>query len=97
MGGGAGATQGVLGNTGSSSDGERRGMADGGARVPEVLPTAELEGCIARVGPEHLEPTEGASVSEDIEESQEFAVDATRGAHHAGQKGIGNTRPRGVK
>ena len=27
------ATQGVLGNTGTSSDGERRGVADGGLRV----------------------------------------------------------------
>ena len=72
-------------------------MADGGARVPEVQPAAELEGVVASVGHEHLEQTESASVSEDIEESQEFAVDATRGAHHAGQKGIGNTRPRGVK
>ena len=57
----AGATQGVLGNTGTSSNGEHRGVADGGARVPEVLPAAKLEGFIARVGPEQLEPTEGAS------------------------------------
>ena len=97
VGAGVGATQGVLGNTGTSSDGERRGVADGGAHVPEVLPAAELEIFVARVGSEHLEPTEGASVSEYVEESQVFAVDATRGAHHAGQKGIGNTRPRGVK
>ena len=54
VGAGTGATQGVLGNTGSSSDDEHRGMADGSARVPEVLPTPELEGFIARVGPEHL-------------------------------------------
>ena len=50
LGAGAGATQGVLGNTGTSSDGERRRVADGGARVPEVLPAAELEGFVARVG-----------------------------------------------
>ena len=43
MGAGAGATQGVLGSTGTSSDGERRGVADGGARVPEVLPAANLK------------------------------------------------------
>ena len=69
VGGGAGATQGVLGNAGTSSDGKGRGVAGGGARVPQVLPAAELEGFVARVGPEHLEPTEGASVSEDVEES----------------------------
>ena len=56
--------------------------------MPEVLPAAEVEGFVARVGPEHLEPTEGASVSEDIEESQELAVNATRGAHHAGRRSL---------
>ena len=69
MGAGAGVTQGVHFNTGTSSDGECRGVADRGACVPEVLPSTEIEGFIARVGPEHLEPTEGASVSEDVEES----------------------------
>ena len=69
VGASAGATQGVHCNTGTSSDRERCCVADGSARVPEVLPVAELEGCIVRVGPEHLEPTEGASVSEDVEES----------------------------
>ena len=28
-------------------DGERRGVADGGARVPEILTAAELEGFVA--------------------------------------------------
>ena len=37
VGAGAGATQGVLGNTGTSSAVERRGVADDDARVPVVL------------------------------------------------------------
>ena len=40
---GAGATQGVL-DARPSGDRERRGVADGGARVPEVLTVSELEG-----------------------------------------------------
>ena len=46
---GAGATQGVLGHARPSSNRERRGVADGGARVPEVLTAAELEGFVAGV------------------------------------------------
>ena len=34
-----------------------------------------------------LEPTEGASVGEDVEEAQELAMYATRGADDAGQEG----------
>jgi hypothetical protein len=45
---GAVATKGVLGNACAAGYRERRGMADGGARVPEVLSAAELEGFIAR-------------------------------------------------
>ena len=48
------------------------------------------------IGPELLESTEGASVGEDVEEAQELAVDAAGGTHHARQKGVGDTRPRGV-
>ena len=56
----AGATQGVLGDARTAGDRERRGVADGGARVPEILTAAELEGFVAGVmGPELLEPTEG--------------------------------------
>ena len=33
----AGATKGVLGDAGTAGDSERGGMADGRARVPEVL------------------------------------------------------------
>ena len=55
-GAGAGATEGVLGDTGTAGDSERGGVADGSARVPEVLTPAELEGFLAGVmGPELLE------------------------------------------
>ena len=40
----AGATKGVLGDAGTAGDSERGGMADGRARVPEVLAPAEFEG-----------------------------------------------------
>ena len=43
-----------------SGDGKRRGMADGGARVPGVLTASELEGFVAGVvGPELLETSGG--------------------------------------
>ena len=52
----AGATKSVLGDAGTAGDSERSGMADGSARVPEVLTPAELEGFLAGVmGPELLE------------------------------------------
>ena len=41
---GAVATKGVLGDACAAGYRERRGMADGGARVPEVLSAAEFEG-----------------------------------------------------
>ena len=41
---GAIATKGVLGEARTAGYRERRGVADGGARVPEVLSAAELEG-----------------------------------------------------
>ena len=45
MGAGAGATQGVLGDARASGDREGRGVADGGARVPEIrLPRPNLLG-----------------------------------------------------
>ena len=48
----AGATKGVLGDAGTAGDSERGGMADGSARVPEVLAPAELEGFLAGFVPE---------------------------------------------
>ena len=53
----AGAPKGVLGDAGTAGDSERGGMADGRARVPEVLAPAELESVLAGVmGPLPLAP-----------------------------------------
>ena len=93
----AGATKSVLGDAGAAGDSERGSMADGRARVPEVLAPAELEGFLAWVmGPELLEPTLCAPVGEDVEEAQELAVDPARGADDAREEGICDARPRGV-
>ena len=62
----AGATKGVLGDAGTACDSERGGMADGRARVPEVLAPAELEGFLAGFVPEALEPACGASVGDPL-------------------------------
>ena len=97
MGAGTGTTKGVFGDARTAGDHERRGMADGSARVPEVLAPAELESFLAGVmGPELLEPALCAPVGEDVEEAQELAVDPTRGADDTRQEGVGDTRPRGV-
>ena len=93
----AGATKGVLGDSRTAGNSERGGMADGSARVPEVLAPAELESFFAGVmGPELLEPALGAPVGEDVEEAQELAMDPPRGADDARQEGVGDPRPRGV-
>ena len=42
MGADTGTTKGVLGDARTAGDRERRGVADGSARVPEVLAPAEL-------------------------------------------------------
>ena len=71
--------------------------SDGGACVPEILTAQQLEPFVAGVmGPELFEPREGASVGEDVEEAQELAMDATRGADDAGQEDVGDTQPRVV-
>ena len=80
----------------ATGDRERRGMADGGTCVPEVLTAADLDGFVAGFVPEPLEPAFGAAVGEDVEEAQELAVDAAGGTHHARQKGVGNTCLRGI-
>ena len=59
------ATEGMLGNLDPLGDGPGRSLADHGARVPEVLPAAELEGFLS-----------GAAVGDDVEEAQELAVKA---------------------
>ena len=55
------ATKCVLGEARTAGDRERRGMADGGARVAEVLSAAELEGFFAGFVTEPLEPALGAN------------------------------------
>ena len=42
-------TKGVFGDACTAGDRERRGVADGGARVPEILTAAELERLVAGV------------------------------------------------
>ena len=59
------ATKGVLGDACAAGYRERRGMADGGARVPEILSAAELECFFAGFVPEPLEPALGASMGEE--------------------------------
>ena len=93
---GAIATKCVLGEVRTAGDRERRGMADGSARVPEVLSAAELEGFFAGFVTEPLEPALGAPMGENVEEAQELAVDAPGGADDTRQEGVGDTRPRGV-
>ena len=53
------ATKGMLGDACAAGHRERRGMADGGARVPEVLSAAGLEGFFAGFVPEPANPCEG--------------------------------------
>ena len=71
-------------------------MADGGARVPEILSTTELECFFSGFVPKPLEPALGVSMGEDVEEAQELVVDAPGCAHDARQEGVSNTSPRVV-
>jgi len=58
-----------------------RSLADRGARVPEVLPTAELEGFLTGlIIARSLEPVGGAAVGDDV-------VEAPAGGDDAGQEG----------
>ena len=60
VGGGEGTTKGVFGDARTAGDHEGRGVANGGARVPEILTAAELEGFVAGVvGPELLGCVDG--------------------------------------
>jgi len=57
-----------------------RSLADSGARVPKVLPTAELEGFLTGlIIAMPLEPVGGAAVGDDEEEEQEITVEAPAG------------------
>ncbi len=70
-------------------DSQRRCMADGGARVPEVLPAAELEGILAGlIIAVPLEPSGGAAVSNDVEEPQELAMEPPAVGDDAGEEAI---------
>ena len=61
-------------------DGPGRSLADHGARVSEVLPTAELEGFLSGlIVAMPREPVYGAAVGDDVEEAQELAVEAPAG------------------
>ena len=80
VGGNAVASEGVLRHVHPLGDSPRRGLADGGACVPKVLPAAELEGILAGlIVAVPLEPAGGAAVSNDVEEPQELAVEPPAG------------------
>ena len=69
------ATEGMPGNLDPLGDGPGRSLADHGARVPEVLPAAELEGFLTGLTiAMPREPVFGAAVGDDVEEAQELAV-----------------------
>jgi hypothetical protein len=64
-------------------------LADHGARVPEVLPAAELEGFLTGlIIAMPAEPVYGAAVGDDVEEAQELAVEAPAGGDDARQEGV---------
>jgi hypothetical protein len=72
--GNAVAAKGMLGELNPLGDGPCRSLADNGARVPKILPSAELEGfltgLIVAMPPESVG---GAAVGDDVEEAQELA------------------------
>ena len=83
------ATEGMLGNLDPLGDGPGRSLADHGARVPEVLPAAELEGFLTGlIIAMPREPVFGAAVGDDVEEAQELAVKAPAGGDDARQEGV---------
>jgi len=81
------AAKGVLGDLNPLVDGPCRSLADNGARVPKILPAAELEGSLT--GPiVAMPPVGGAAVGDDVEEAQELAVESPTGGDDAGQEGV---------
>ena len=67
IGGSAVAPEGVLRHVHPLGDNPRRWLADGGTRVPKVLPSAELEGILAGlIIAVPLEPSGGAAVGNDV-------------------------------
>ena len=66
-------------------DSPRRILADSSARVPKVLPTAELEGILTGLIIAMLpEPFGGAAVGHDVEEPQELTKAPASGDDAAG-------------
>jgi hypothetical protein len=66
-----------------------RSLADSGACVPKVLPTAELEGFFTGlIIAMPLEQVGGAAVCDEVEEAQEPTVEAPAGGDDAGQEGV---------
>ena len=66
-GGSAVAPEGVLRHVHPLGDSQRRCLADGGARVPKVLPSVELEGILAGlIIAMLLEPASGAAAGNDV-------------------------------
>ena len=83
------APEGVLRHVHPLGDSPRRCLSDGGARVPKVLPSAELEGILAGlIIAVLLEPAGGAAVSNDVEEPQELAVEPPAGGDDAREEGM---------
>ena len=79
----------MLGDLNPLGDGPCRSLADNGARVPKILPSAELEGFLTGlIIAMPLEPVLGAAVGDDVEETQELAVEAPAGGDDAGQEGV---------
>ena len=69
-------TEGVLPHMHPLDDSPRRSVADRGARVPKVLPTAELEDVLAGLIIAVLqEPFGGVAVDKDVVEPQELALE----------------------
>ena len=79
----------MLGDLNPLGYGPCRSLADHGARVPEVLPAAELEGFLAGlIIAMPREPVYGAAMGDDVEEAQEFAVEAPAGGDDTRQEGV---------
>ena len=83
------AAEGMFGNLNPLGDGPGRSLADHGARVPEVLPAAELEGFLTGLTiAMPRKPGCGAAMGDDVEEAQELAVKAPAGGYDARHEGV---------
>ena len=79
----------MLGDLNPLGDGPCRSLADSGARVPKILPTAELEGFLTGLTiAMPRKPGCGAAMGDDVEEAQELAVKAPAGGDDARQEGV---------